>query len=1046
MELDFLQSVKLEISRTFTLNAYERIAMHKVLGIEKSKNGMNILLKDAEKKHLIRESALNILKDFDYPEVNSMFSKLFEGELTDSETEIALEYFEKFGVEENIDIILKFIEERINKPDFFALVYKSIHILGKMAKTSEVAVTFLKTIAANRENNIETRGTALEMIYFTKDIALFETLLTEKNEQISSSIYKALAKISEEEFIKYEMNATDDIYTVIPPAEDRLLLEIRVILSKMTPFFDNYSNETRTSFILAMLTSVHREFLVFTMKALTSNDPNLIDMTLYIILANINSVRFPDKLFRNLISLPSLTNRDDDLIIEIFIKFFKGLKDTRSNHLLKDKIYNYITIMLDTFFESYRKNFMIPEIMEKDYPVEFQKIRNMILSKFTPELKRKIITYLGDPDFSIKNILFEISEKVAFIEETMHDSLQSLIEVLCDTDNKAREITANRINNIDFEKKYLKNKLIRICKIIGRLNISESSTSLVKIFNYIKKYNDNDIFDSVVYSLSLLNYPYMLGEFEVGLSTEGENKLNIVRYLSLFSDQRSLNIMLEYLKLNCTENSELINKMLFSVSKRDITKNKLATETAKLLFEKNRNSQIKKQALQILGKTRDESFIDFLNETFNETSDPLIKEGVVQAFDFMAKNVDVNVKMKIVRFLKEYLKDPGIKVRIYACSVLLKLGDKSSLQYLRDMMIIKNKAIQREILNIVGSYIPVEFAFFLLSILKEEYCISNDIIPLLYFLEKEDKQEIDHFVVNLFKKIEGSDYNYQKTDEYIEYKQQIRHFIKEDCVIFTIKILKYHEIITQYQFSDLSINYNQIYSNTLKIIADNEGEISQTTGGQFSAYFRNSLKAANAAIDIIDYQNKYNSFLVDDEQVKIIILLDYKKIDMVNQEIIFYTASSIPITNNQVFAGKIILNDELFKFLDKTFKCNEIPFTAFDDNGQYMIFKELLNRLNFAIIVDDILMNIREEEKKKIELQLQIESGMQSIKRKPSDRSVAMSRNIDDLSKMLKKDLNEINKFVYKRSTDRELINSVEKMLMVAYNHFLIESSKIIIE
>jgi hypothetical protein len=43
MDNDFLQGIKLEISRTVTLNAYERIAFHKILAVEKSENGAGIL-------------------------------------------------------------------------------------------------------------------------------------------------------------------------------------------------------------------------------------------------------------------------------------------------------------------------------------------------------------------------------------------------------------------------------------------------------------------------------------------------------------------------------------------------------------------------------------------------------------------------------------------------------------------------------------------------------------------------------------------------------------------------------------------------------------------------------------------------------------------------------------------------------------------------------------------------------------------------------------------------------------------------------------------
>ena len=52
----------------------------------------------------------------------------------------------------------------------------------------------------------------------------------------------------------------------------------------MTSQFDDYSNMVKTAFINAMICSNHREFLIYTMKALTSDDSELVDMVLHLLL------------------------------------------------------------------------------------------------------------------------------------------------------------------------------------------------------------------------------------------------------------------------------------------------------------------------------------------------------------------------------------------------------------------------------------------------------------------------------------------------------------------------------------------------------------------------------------------------------------------------------------------------------------------------------------------------------------------------------------------------------------------------------------------
>jgi hypothetical protein len=68
-----------------------------------------------------------------------------------------------------------------------------------------------------------------------------------------------------------------------------------------------------------------------------------------------------------------------------------------------------------------------------------------------------------------------------------------------------------------------------------------------------------------------------------------------------------------------------------------------------------------------------------------------------------------------------------------------------------DMMTIKNKKIQRDIISIFGNLKSVEFSYFLISLLKDEYAISGDIISILTLLPDVELKEIDHFIINIFK-------------------------------------------------------------------------------------------------------------------------------------------------------------------------------------------------------------------------------------------------------------------------------------------------------
>ena len=190
-----------------------------------------------------------------------------------------------------------------------------------------------------------------------------------------------------------------------------------------------------------------------------------------------------------------MTSRDSEIIIDIFVKYFSTVRTSKSHQLFKDKIFNYLIVTLDSYFETYRKNFMIPEIMEKDHTKETQGIRRFIINRLSPEIKRRVINHLKNEDPTlIKKVLGEISESVSYIPDEDQENFARFIEMLNERDVKSREISCARIDDIDYEKRYLRNRIVRLCRILGRLKIDEASANLVKMFNYVKKYYDEDIY------------------------------------------------------------------------------------------------------------------------------------------------------------------------------------------------------------------------------------------------------------------------------------------------------------------------------------------------------------------------------------------------------------------------------------------------------------------------------------------------------------------------------------------------------------------------
>ncbi|MFH0975284.1 MAG: hypothetical protein V1874_05815 [Spirochaetota bacterium] len=1057
MAQDQLQTLKLEISKNFTLLPYERIAFHKILGLVKSETGMQILLKEMNLNPLVRESAIMNLKDINNKEVQTAFALLLKKKITDIEKIYIFENFEHFGTPEIIPIVIEFIEENKVNEDQMAVLSKAFSVLKAVGGGSDTVKDYLYSIASNKDSTNSLRSLAVIALSAFKDIvipggkdnkAFLEEILKENSEELICAGYNSISILNDDITNKIRQDKSDeeDIFTYSPEKDDRAILDIRVLIGKMTSKFDTYSDKNKIAIINAMISSNHRELLIYLMKALNSSNTVLMDMTLDLLLANTQKLHDPDKLFRNLISLSIDSPRGGRTIVAIFEKYFNNLKETRRNMLFKDKLFNYMIVTLETYFETYRKDFMVAEVVEKNFPENVQKIRRFILNKFPPEYKKKIFNFLKSNDSSIlKNILTEIGGYIPYINESEKDELECFLEMLYEKEIRSREIYASRIDDIIFEKRYLKDRIIRICEIIGKLKIENGASPLVIIYNYVKKYTDKEILDAASYTLSMLNYSYMLGELEVLLSAGDESEQQkAVQYLSLYSDQRSLNIILDYLKQHADSSSDVIVNLLNTLLKQNLFGNVAAGSALKEIIEKNQNIEIKRLAILCLGKCAREADIQYLDGLFNSFKDNPPKEAIIMSVEHIMNHaLNIN-KRPIIQILSEYIKDPGIKVRILSCYLLTKMGNKNALKSIMDMMTIKNKKIQREIISIFENLKSIDFAYFLISLLKDEYAISADIISLLSLLPKEELSEIDHFITNIFKKHEfiGAKETADVTT------QPVNGLIEDKCFILNIEINNFIEQINTLSIIEMKMLQQQINDIVIPEISGAGGTVTHILHGKIMAYYRDPLIACKTALSIHDNFIKFNSTRLAADRFKIFIQILSENIKIINDEVINLDESEIRHLNSMPVYNRIITDENTKSLIDKEYNIQPIPDMEFIQCTINNRFQEIIGPVNFINLSALILNKLSKEidERKKRELELEAESKQKQSMQNKSPEAIAYAQAMDDLGRILKDDLNNVNKYIQKRSTDRELLTNVSKMLSNVYKRFFVEKSKIFSE
>jgi hypothetical protein len=150
VENDFLQNIKVEISKSIRLAVYERIALHKVLGIVRSENGCNILLRDLGKKDIIRNSAIRRLRDFDAPLVTDAFIQLLlEDNVQGEERNFLYDHIARCGGEEHSLKLMDYISANLELTDMIPDLVKAMSVLSTLRDSSEKCAPFLQRIAEN---------------------------------------------------------------------------------------------------------------------------------------------------------------------------------------------------------------------------------------------------------------------------------------------------------------------------------------------------------------------------------------------------------------------------------------------------------------------------------------------------------------------------------------------------------------------------------------------------------------------------------------------------------------------------------------------------------------------------------------------------------------------------------------------------------------------------------------------------------------------------------------------------------------------------------
>ena len=1039
---NFLQTIKLDISRNFKMDFYERRAFYRILGLSRSPQALEILRKELERGGQLRLNCLKVLASFEEEAVEDIFLNILNSNPSDEEILIILGHPAVTSNEQFLEPLISIIEKYKDSPDKAYIVRKVFCALKHFSQVTPL-YQLVESILEDYKSPEYLLRCAAEFVTWTKNFQFIEELLKRGNDHllcyIFSGLYHFNLSMAESNFEDEDISSPSWKPQEKLTPQQELMLQIKVLLGKVTARFDDFSPDTKTAFISAMLACNHRESSIFVLKALESKDQKFIKKILLSLYANLIHLKNPEKILRALMYMNTESKELDDIIVNIFTYFFSKRSTSRSDILFKDKQYGIITSTLENFFETYRREFMIPEVAENSLPDNIKSIRKFLLTYVEFETLKKLINSFNEElRLRKKNIKEILANKIPFIPEEHKNSLKQFLELIFMEDEEKLKQILLKIEDIDFEKKYLKSKIIRLCNIAGQLKIASSATILVFMYNYLKKFPEPDIFNSAIEALCKMNYSFILSEIEIMLATGDPQEQELsVRLLPLLTDRRVIGIISDFLKQNLLSDSTLIEKSIFVLIHQEIKMNINVASLLKDIISSNPSVKIKEIAIKGLGICAFGDDLDYLIDLYHETSNPEIRYAAIKAITSIVASASNYNKLNLSKFLNECLKDPNIKIRVMACMLLVRSGNREIFRTIREMLIIKNKGIQREILSIVRDLEVSDFNFFLLSLLREEFGISSDLINILSLIPPDEIKEIEGFIVNMFRKFEyPQSQGNQVANVFFTDKKRLS--------ILMVSIANFKELSQDFNYSQFIDLYITIDSLILKGLEGRNGTLSFKERDFFILSFANTHDAVDFSLSIVENFQKYNSSVPERHRLEPVINLFTDEFLVKGEEFDDIYLGRFKRSDLEVLNSSIVADSQTLEIVSKDFSFSEIPDFLYSQDITDRNYFEFESLINFDEIADEILMSIEEELEREKEYQRNLEERLKLLQTaNRSSTSVAIAAELENISLKIKEQLDEIETFINKRSTDRELNKNIRQMLRNLYNTLRIEISKI---
>jgi hypothetical protein len=248
-------------------------------------------------------------------------------------------------------------------------------------------------------------------------------------------------------------------------------------------------------------------------------------------------------------------------------------------------------------------------------------------------------------------------------------------------------------------------------------------------------------------------------------------------------------------------------------------------------------------------------------------------------------------------------------------------------------------------------------------------------------------------------------------------------------------------------FYELTEFYFKIDSIILKPVIENRGRVSDKDNNRLAAWFEKPESSIIAASIISNRLKELNDSLIYEKNIDARIIIITDNFNVVEDEIFNYTLEKLNRYNNLPLLNAIVVDEETAKNVSELFYSIPISEILYSGELSDRLHFELMGRINFAAKALAILSEKESEILKAKEAQKQLEAQLKNLRTENrSLTSIAIAGELENIGLKLKNEFDEIEKYVYRRSTDKELNKNVRTMLNSIYNTYRVEISKLTIK